>query len=358
MLNTLKKIIKVINAKYILLLLLLLTSTLVSYNISAMNISTLDTEGPVIEIPEGGELPSVMDPNDPRIYQNGIGPAPKIDPSKTFSFTYKPPSSTSKTDYVTITFTPNKGLSYKGLVTLKNGCEFIQQNSLNFINYIVAPSATDPVFSFNLTIGTRDGMCTQALQNQQFNGTLKEAVLAEYQLLDLKKFVTVNWMYNTTPVTPDNMDYSKLKWENGNSEYIASNGYRFFIKNKFSMTQPKAADCISVQQFYGGFSCKTVLVNNYVKRNNYVATAKTTKELRKYFGAVNTLGKAHFIADVLRTQLFDEGEARIKDKYYVRINNECTPDASYYELVSTATDFNLKFIKRVTGGFPGPVKCT
>jgi hypothetical protein len=328
-----KKIINAIGGKYLILLLLLITTAMLSYNINAMSLP----EG-IVKIDDGGLV------------------APKIDPSKTFSFTYKPPSPSG--DYVTITFTPNKGLSYKGIVTLNNGCEFIQQNSLNFINYIVAPSANDPVYSFNLTIGTKEGLCTQALQLKPFSGELKEATFADYQLLNLKKFIIINWIRAEKPIPVDPINYSTLKWKEANPEYIASNDYRFFLKTSYSRGLPIAGQCLSVVSYFGGSSCKTVEVRNYNKKNNVVTIAKDVKTLRKYFGPVNTLGKAHFVADALRTQLFDAGEAKLNNQYYLRVNPECTADVMYYELISQPTTYELKLIKKDVGGFKGPIKCT
>jgi hypothetical protein len=349
MLKNIKKIIKAIGSKYILLMLLLITTTFVSYNINAM--SPDNKAANIVTIDEGGLLPPGQ-----KIDDGGL-PLPKIDPSKTFSFTYEPKS--GEGDYVTITFTPNKGLSWKGKVTLRNGCEFIQQNSINFINYFVAPGVNDPVYSFNLTIGTKGEMCTQALQMKTFSGELKEATFADYQLLNIKKYITVNWMRTDKPTPPvDPIDYGKLKWEEANPEYIASNNYRFFLKSTYSRTIPNPSECISVVTYYGGSTCKTVIVKNYNKKNNIVTTAKDAPTLRKYFGPVNTFAKAHFIADILRNQLWDAGEAKLGNKYYVRVNNECTTDATYYELVTTPITYEFKFIKRVTGGYPGPAKCT
>jgi hypothetical protein len=335
MLKNIKKIIATIGGKYLLLTVLVMAIVLVSYNINAIgnNDKTIPTVAPADQ------------------------PAPKLDANKTYSFTYQ--SKTGEGDYVTFTYTPNKGISWKGVVTLSNGCKFIQQNSLNYINYLVDPGIDAPVFSFNLTVGSRDEICTQALIKKPFSGELKEVGLSDYQVVNFKKYITVNWTVNKEPTPPiDPINFNKLKWTVANPEYIASGDYRFFLRTTYSRTVPAAGQCLSFVTFYGGSSCKTVEVRNYNKKNNVVANVKDIQMLRKYFGPVNTLGKAHFIADALRTQLFDAGEAKVNDRYFVRVNPECSADVVYYELISQPTTYELKLIKKDVGGLKGPIKCT
>lgn len=259
-------------------------------------------------------------------------------------------------DYVEFTYYPSKQqLDWKGQVTLLNGCQFLESAKLNYIYYFLPPLPTDPSYSFDLNISdSGQAACTQILKYHQFSGSEKSVFFSDEQLQNFKKQFTLNYSYPYNKQWWNGLNFAKLNWIEKDSK-----NYKTRLRNLNiigSVLQPKESDkdCTGVRYGLIGRYCKQVKMDLKDEKTGIVTTSiiKNVYGLKGNLGSVTTFNKLHFVADALRGNGWDKGETIYKGKNLLRVQNECSTEVTYYELINRKNDYKIVTLKTENSDFP------
>jgi hypothetical protein len=264
-----------------------------------------------------------------------------------YSMNLKPQNWINTFDNVTYSYDPmEKVIRWNGIVTFTDGCKYIEKNTLNPIMYFVAPKPTDPIFSHNLTIGSNGTMCTQVVTQKNFSGKLKFNLTSINQNNFLTLF-KLDWSIKDKPSEWfDNINFKKLDWKKFESSSINIGLFKLELKYKLFNQEPSKDQCISVTRRMLGWVCTFIEakpISNWI----FLPTRliRSSKELANYIPKINSIQKLHFVADAIRTNGWDLGEVIYNNKPLMKVQNECTTDVSYYEIIKSSNGFETKFLK-------------
>jgi hypothetical protein len=267
-----------------------------------------------------------------------------------YSSSIKPDGWMFSNDYLNVQYDPlSKVLSWNGSVTLSNGCMSLVSQSMSPIYYLVTPKPSDPVFNHKLVIKSFGEICTQSVMNKLFSGSLNNVSLSASQLLNFSTTVSLSWSDNTIKPPSnlwENINLKKLNWIEKDPISIKAGFYNLTLEGTFLYTEPKKSECISFRRGMLGWYCKRVIAkaaNPMFRLPTKIIT--NPADLRYILWSINSLEKAHFMADVLRGNGWDKGEVMYQGKYLTRMNNECTTDVSYYQVLATNNSYELKPLK-------------
>jgi hypothetical protein len=255
-------------------------------------------------------------------------------PVKVYSKTYYPPNSKDTGDFVTISYNPAKPdkISWKGKVTLFNGCQGIARNELNDIYYFAPPGPNDPTFSFNLEVGEKTPI-----------------YLSDTQLKNFDKLFSFSWTYPDTKPTNwwDKVNLNKLKWAEKDPASVNVGLYNLKIEGRVLQEGESEKNCVGVRYGMIGRWCKTVIANPRFGLKIASINITNLPQLRQYLGSLSTINKLHFLSDAARGNGWDKGETIYQGRRLIRLQRECTTALDFYEVITTPKTYQLKYLTTI-----------
>ncbi|MGL4758924.1 MAG: hypothetical protein ACRCXZ_06285 [Patescibacteria group bacterium] len=244
------------------------------------------------------------------------------------------PSEEGLGDYATINYNPNTNrLGYKGLVTLRNGCEYIKSTQLSQIAYFAQPGPNDPQYSLNVVVGTNSSaMCTQVLRQASYWGSKTPVYFDKKD--NLKKKIKLNYVYPTFE-TPwfKKLDFSKVLWKDEFSDQVSKNGVNYRLNGRVleRNSNTSKANCTGLRYGMIGPYCKYIEVVDQ-KSKKVISKLQTLNEFSAHFGKIQDLSQLQFVVNASSGNGFFQGVALVDGHFITRIQHECTTTVSYYEI--------------------------